>query len=69
MNQDQVKAFEKELIVLLNKYNVVLSAIPQFPIYNIQPDEVKLALRILEKHGVQYLPTIKLKKEDNANQK
>lgn len=51
---ERVKSFEKEFSNLLNKYNLDWNVVASFPVYNILPSEVKLALIVLEKHGVEY---------------
>ena len=45
---------EREISVLLDKYNLRYITGIKFPIYRILPEEVKLALIILKKHGVEY---------------
>lgn len=57
--EDKVKEVQKELQPLLKKHELQMGAIPHFPIYKILPVEVELALKVLEKHGVQYVPAFK----------
>lgn len=63
--QDRVKQVESEISPILKKYNVILGAIPHFPIYNQLPVEVNLALEVLKKHGVQYTIAFKEGKDGN----
>lgn len=51
---ERVKAFQSEISPLLQKHSLKMGAVPIFPIYKILPVEVELALKVLEKHGVQY---------------
>ncbi len=54
--------FYKELEPLLKKYNVLLSAEVKFPQYNILPDDVQLALKVLANHDANLLPNLVDKK-------
>jgi hypothetical protein len=51
----------KEIQTILNKYNLLVDYQVTFPIYRILPDEVKLALKVLEKHGMKILFVLKEK--------
>lgn len=51
---DRIKAFETEFMALLNQHQLTYSIVIDFPNYKIWPDEVKLALIILQKHNVSY---------------
>lgn len=57
--EDKVKSLQKDLDPLLKRYNLQIGGLPHFPIYKILPVEVELALKILEKHGVQYVAAFK----------
>lgn len=52
--EERAKLFEKDFRDLLNKYNLSWTITSCFPVYNILPSEVKLALTVLEKHGIEY---------------
>lgn len=45
----------KETQEILSKYNLKFHYKLTFPVYNVLPDEVKLALNILEKHGMNII--------------
>ena len=47
------KKAEKEIQDILKKNKLHLVYKVSFPTYNILPDEVKLALKVLEKHGIK----------------
>ena len=53
----------KEIQGILNKYNLRLRYKLDFPIYKILPVEVKLALKILEKHGMNIVINFRPKEE------
>ena len=54
-------AVREQLDRVLKSYNYKLGYEMEFPIYKILPDEVKLALLILQKHGMKVSITIKPK--------
>jgi len=49
---------DKEIQVILKKYNLKMGYEITFPIYNILPDEVQLALKVLAKHGMKIIFTL-----------
>jgi len=55
----EVKTANKEIQLILKKYNLVFGYNLDFPIYKILPDEVKLALKILVKHGMKIVVSLK----------
>lgn len=61
---DTKESAQKEVKEILKKYNLNLSYKLEFPIYNIIPDEVKLALSILSKHGMRITVEFEDKKEN-----
>lgn len=63
--EEKVKEFKKELDPLLKKHSLKIGAVPLFPQYNILPEEVQLALKILEKNSVQY--HVGFQEVNNAN--
>jgi len=69
-NEDQkkkdIKRFEKELEELKEKYKLDPVATLEFPQYRVLPDDVLLALKIIEKH--QYKIMLSYKEKQNANQ-
>lgn len=58
MTTDEVK---KQIFDLVKKNRMQLGFQIQFPIYNILPDEVKLAMNILSKHGMKISFTLEQK--------
>lgn len=64
--EDRVNSCTEEIKPILKKYNLKMGAIPAFPQYAILPDEVQLALKILDKNGVQYHVAFQEEK-NNAN--
>ena len=50
---------EKEIQAILIKNNCNISYSLDFPKYKILPDEVKLALKVLENNGMKVLFTLK----------
>jgi len=52
--EDRIKVFEKEFVELLAKNELEYIIMVDFPIYKILPPEVELAMKIINKHGVQY---------------
>jgi hypothetical protein len=61
---DTKESAQKEVKEILKKYNLNLSYKLEFPVYNILPDEVKLALSILSKHGMRITIEFEDKKEN-----
>ena len=57
--KDKLKIAQKELQDILKKYNLVFGYNLDFPMYKILPDEVKLALKILVKHGMKIVVSLK----------
>lgn len=51
MDNEEFISFESELQELLSKYHIRIETTVEFPHYKILPEEVKLALIILNKHG------------------
>jgi|AntAceMinimDraft_6_1070360.scaffolds.fasta_scaffold32834_2 hypothetical protein len=43
----------KEVTEALNKHNLQIGYEISFPRYNIMPDEVRLALNVLQRHGMK----------------
>lgn len=56
---------QKEIEAVLKKYKVKTGFFINFPQYKILPDEVKLALIILDKHGMEIQLTLKPVEEKN----
>ena len=52
----------KQIQELLKKNNLIMKSKISFPIYNILPDEVVLALKILDKHGMKVTTILTEKK-------
>lgn len=52
--EERIKLFEKDFEQGLTKYNLNWNIAANFPVYNILPPEVKLALIVLENHKVDY---------------
>lgn len=50
---EKIDQVQKEIHELCKKHNVAIRYKLNFPIYNILPDEVKLSMSILEKHGMR----------------
>lgn len=50
---------EKEIQEILKKHNFKIGYEISFPIYKILPDEIKLALSILIKHGMKIVIVFK----------
>ena len=50
--KDQELAF-KEIEEILKKYNLMIKYKLDFPVYKILPNEIKLALSILERHNMR----------------
>lgn len=48
----------KEIFTLVKNNNLIIGFDMQFPIYKILPDEVKLAVSVLEKHGMKIVLTL-----------
>jgi len=53
--------FETELEILKKKYEVDPVATLEFPHYRVLPDEVLLALKIIERHGYKIMLSYKEK--------
>lgn len=47
---ERIKSFEKEFKESLNKYHLNYTIVIDFPVYKQVPEEVKLALLIIDKH-------------------
>ncbi len=58
MNLDEV---DKKINEILAQNNLKISYEISFPAYRILPDEVKLALRVLEKNGMRIIFALKQK--------
>jgi len=50
LQKEQIQNFEKELKELKAKYGIDPVATLEFPQYRVLPEEVQLALKIIEKH-------------------
>lgn len=50
----RIKQFEDEYSVLPKKYHLKVNITMKFPQYNILPDEVKLAILVLQRHGMEF---------------
>lgn len=50
----RIRKFEKEYQALLVKYNLKPSVHITFPIYNVLPKEIELALEVIKKHDPVY---------------
>jgi len=61
MTKIDTKKVEKEIQDILKKYNLNLVFKVSFPTYNILPDEVKLSLKVLERHGIKISFTLEQK--------
>lgn len=48
----------REIFTLVKNNNLTIGFDMQFPIYKILPDEVKLAVSVLEKHGMKIVLTL-----------
>lgn len=57
------KEVETRIIEYLEKHNRTVGYKIDFPVYKILPEEVKLALSILKKHGMQIIITFEQKQE------
>lgn len=51
--------FEKKLKKLLEDSNIAIETTVDFPQYKILPEEVRLALLVLQKHGGVFKPVYK----------
>lgn len=50
---------EKQIQAILKKYNLKINCEISFPMYKQLPDEVRLALKVLVRHGMKILFTLK----------
>lgn len=57
--EDKQKLVEKRIRELLKRYNLQIGYGFSFPRYKILPDEVKLALVILQTHGLKIIFSLK----------
>ena len=55
------KKADEEIQAILDKYNLKIGYDIHFPMYNQLPDEVKLALSVLHKHGMKIVFVLKQK--------
>ncbi len=55
---------QNEIEEILKKHNKSLSYEMDFPVYRILPEEVLLAIKVLEKHGMRIKITFKDIKTD-----
>jgi len=53
------KKIEDQVIKLLKDNNMTLGYEFDFPMYKILPDEVRLAMSVLNNHGMKVLVTLK----------
>ncbi len=58
-NKQNIQNFEKELADLKKKYNLDPIATIEFPQYRVLPDDVLLALKIIEKHQYKIMLSYK----------
>jgi hypothetical protein len=52
--EKKIELFEKELGELLEKHNLDMTIMMDFPEYRILPEEIQLAIIVLNKHRMQY---------------
>lgn len=63
MDEKQLnKMAEKEIQAVLKKHKLKFGYSISFPIYNIIPDEVNLAMSVLQKHGMKITVLLKTDK-------
>jgi len=55
----KIEDFEKELSSLKNKYNLDPTATLEFPQYRVLPEELLLALKIIERHSYKIMLSYK----------
>jgi len=60
--KNKIKQAEKEIQEVIKKHELKMTPKFNFQMYRILPDEVQLALRILEKHGMKIIFTLEEKK-------
>lgn len=65
LDKNKISEFEKDLQELKETHGVDPIATIEFPQYKILPDELVLALKIIEKH--QYKIMLSYKENKNAN--
>lgn len=63
--QERIELVDTAIKQLLEKEGLRFSYEVTFPVYNILPDDVKLALNILMKHGMS-ISTILVKKQTSS---
>lgn len=67
----RTRLFENELSALCKKYKIRINFQLEFPQYKILPDEITLALRIVDKNDAQpkiiYLDVVKETEDKNAS--
>lgn len=54
----KINEVDNEIQEILKKYNYDLGYSFEFPMYKILPDEVKLALSVLEHHGMKVVVSL-----------
>ena len=59
MSKNEIDTVQKEIETILQKENLKIGYGISFPMYKILPDEVKLALKILVKHGMKIVVSLK----------
>lgn len=52
--QVRIKQFEADYAALPQKYRLKVNIAMKFPQYNILPEEVKLAIIVLQKNGMEF---------------
>lgn len=57
-----IEQVKREINSICKKNDLLISYRLNFPIYNILPDEVKLAMKILERHGMRISMELEEKK-------
>jgi hypothetical protein len=63
--EKKIRSFEKELEAIKKRYGIDPVATLEFPQYRVLPDELLLALRIIEKH--EYKIMLSYKEKENGN--
>ncbi len=58
----KIEEVEKQIKDLVDKNGFEIGYVLDFPVYKILPDEVKLALKVLGKHGMTLKITLSPKK-------
>ena len=68
-DKKKAKGYEKEKRALLDKYGLLERPSLEFPMYREYPDDLKLALIVVQKHRPQFATALSLKeKEENKDE-